>query len=138
MTPAKAEPTPTPDTRFYWESAQRGVLALPLCVACGTCFFYPRTHCPGCLSDAVEWIEASGRGMLHTYVICHAPAPGFEDETPYVIAIVELEEGLRMMSGLVDVAPDPDALELDMPLEVLFVTQGQSRIPKFRPARTSR
>jgi uncharacterized OB-fold protein len=133
----KPQPVPTPDTRYYWEAAQRGVLALQKCMACDRHFFYPRSHCPVCLGNQITWTVASGRATLHTYVISHIPAPGFEDEAPYVIAVVELEEGPRMMTNLVGIEPRPELLELDMPLQVEFAAQGSIVVPKFRPIEPS-
>lgn len=127
----RREPVPTPDTRHYWKAAARGVLALQRCVPCDRHYFYPRSHCPFCLGDQVEWTEASGRGVLHTYVISHVPTPGFDG--PFVIAIVELEEGPRMMSNIVGVDPTPESLELDMPLQVEFEEVGETVVPQFRP-----
>jgi uncharacterized OB-fold protein len=80
-------------------------------------------------------VNASGRATLHSYVINHLPAPGFEDEVPYVIAIVELEEGPRMMSNLREVAAEPNAMPLDMPLEVVFESRDGRTLPMFRPYR---
>jgi uncharacterized OB-fold protein len=79
----------------------------------------------------VEVVRASGRGALHSYVITHRAAPGFE--APYAIAEVELEEGPRMLSNLVGVAPDPEALPLDLALEVPFESFGEVTLPRFRP-----
>jgi hypothetical protein len=85
---------------------------------------------------------ASGRAKLHTYLINHRPAPGFEDDAPYAIAVVELEEGPRMMTNIVGVSNTPENLELDMPLEVRFEPRGDRRdqerggqmVPVFTPA----
>ena len=79
-------------------------------------------------------MTASGRAKLHSYVINHRPAPGFEAEAPYAIAIVELEEGPRMMTNIVGVPNTPEDLVLDMDLEVVFEEQGGVCLPKFRPA----
>jgi hypothetical protein len=84
------------------------------------------------LVDAVTWIRCSGRAKLYSYVISHLSAPGYEGETPYVIAVVELEEGPRMMTNLVGVAPDPEELELDSELEVDFERRGEGAVPVFR------
>ncbi|MBS1676372.1 MAG: Zn-ribbon domain-containing OB-fold protein [Actinobacteria bacterium] len=129
-----AVPEPTPDTLPFWEAAGRGVLSIQRCIDCAAHFFYPRDHCPTCLGDRVEWTEVSGRATLHTYLICHDPAPGFENDVPYVIAIVELEEGPRMMSNIVGVEPDPELLPLDLPLEVVFEERNSVVLPFFRPA----
>jgi uncharacterized OB-fold protein len=126
--------TPTPDTQPYWDAARNHQLALPECLSCRRFYFYPRDHCPVCLGGDVRWRAVSGRGFLHTYVIAHHPAPGFEADAPYVIAVVELEEGPRMMANIVGIEPDPALLELDMPLEVVFTERGPMTVPNFRPA----
>lgn len=131
---AKARPVPTPTTNPFWEGTRAGELRLPRCEACDRTFLYPRIRCPFCGSPRIAWLRASGRGSLHSYVINHMPAPGWEGEVPYVIAVVRLEEGPRMLSNLVGVAPDPEALELDMPLEVVFEPRGDVVLPLFKPA----
>ena len=131
---AKALPVPTPTTKPFWEGTRAGELRLPHCEACDRKFLYPRIRCPFCGSDRLGWVRASGRGNLHSYVINHMPAPGWEGEVPYVIAVVQLEEGPRMLSNLVGVAPEPEALELDMPLEVVFEPRGDVVLPLFKPA----
>jgi uncharacterized OB-fold protein len=79
-------------------------------------------------------VTVSGRGRLHTYLINHRPAPGFEDAAPYAIAVVELEEGPRMMANIVGVSNTPEELELDMSLEVRFEPRGEQMVPVFTPA----
>jgi uncharacterized OB-fold protein len=128
-------PQPTPETAEFWEGAKRGELRVQRCRACGQAYFYPRPFCPNCSSRDVEWFTASGRGRLHTYVINHRPAYGFDDLAPYVIAIVELEEGPRLMSNIVGVEPTPERLPLDMALEVTWERQSDEiTLPLFRPA----
>lgn len=130
---AGALPRPTPETRAFWDGARNHRLMLPWCRDCGAPHFYPRSICPSCLSADLEWREASGRGKLHTYVINHRAAKGFE--APYVIAVVELDEGPRMLTNLVtESAPTPETLWIDMPVEVVFddVTEDIT-LPKFRP-----
>ena len=134
---AKAAPQPTPETAPYWEAANRGELKIQYCNTCAQHFFYPRAACPRCGSTDVSWVRASGRATLHTYLINHRPAPGFEEDAPYAIAIVELEEGPRMMTNIVGVANTPEELELDMPLEVRFEPrgkEGEQMVPVFVPA----
>ena len=75
----------------------------------------------------MTWVTVSGRGRLHTYLISHRPAPGFENEVPYAIAVVELEEGPRMMTNIVGVPNTPEELVLDMALEVRFEPRGEQR-----------
>jgi len=130
-------PVPTPETEYFWEKVRRHELWLQRCGACAHVFFYPRFHCPQCLSDKMEWFRASGRGVLYSYMINHQPPPGFEDEVPYAIAVVQLDEGPRMMTNIVGVENTPENLVLDMPLEVTFDdVLPDVTIPKWRPANT--
>jgi uncharacterized OB-fold protein len=131
---AKPAPQPTPETAEFFEGTKRGELLVQRCKSCATTFFYPRTSCPSCGSSQVEWIKASGRARLHTYVINHRPAPGFEEDAPYAIAVVELEEGPRMMTNIVGIANTPENLVLDMELVVQFAARGEQMVPVFAPA----
>lgn len=128
----KAVPAPTPETQPFWDGARAGELRIQRCRTCGEAYFYPRPFCPGCAGDDVEWFTASGRATLASYVICERPAPGFEP--PYVIALVELAEGPRMMTSIVGVEPTPEALPLDLPLTVRFEERGDLAVPVFAPA----
>ena len=129
--PTKAAPRPTPETQPFWDGCAAGELRLQRCTSCDAHYFPPRPFCPDCLSDDVTWEAVSGRGTLHTYVINHRPAPGFE--APYAIAVVQLDEGPRMMSNIVGVEQAPEALVLDMALEVAFEELGEVQLPVFRP-----
>src|SRR5690606_35079904 len=108
----------------------------PFCLACQAFFFYPRPHCPRCGTRSLEWRPCSGRGRVYTFCIQHQTSvPGLQALVPFVTAIVELAEGPRLMTILVDVAPDPNAVRCDMPVEVAFraLPDGQT-LPVFRPA----
>jgi len=135
--PVKDIPIPTPVTQPYWDALDRHELMIQRCAQCSAANFYPRLACPSCGSRRIDWVRASGRASLHSYVINHVPAPGFEDEVPYVIAIVQLEEGPRMMTNLREVVIAPEALPLDMALEVTFEGCGGRTLPMFRPAGTA-
>jgi len=131
----KFAPEATPETQPFWDGCREGVLMLQHCGGCGDAYFPPSPYCPRCLSDEVEWKPASGRGRLHTYLISHRPAPGFDADAPYAIAIVELDEGPRMMSNIVGVPNTPEHLVLDMELQVTFEARGDAvQVPVFRPA----
>ncbi|MCZ6645230.1 MAG: Zn-ribbon domain-containing OB-fold protein [SAR324 cluster bacterium] len=131
----KPIPVPTPETLHYWDGAKAGELRLQRCKDCSKTYFPPRPFCPACASRSVEVIKASGKGTLYSYIINHRPAPGFEDEAPYAIAVVELEEGPRLMSNIVDCEQTPEALQLDMALEVTFEQVNEEiTLPKFKPA----
>ncbi len=126
-------PTPTPESQHYWDGARAGELRLQRCNACDKAFFPPRKHCPECGARDVAVFKASGRGTLYSYVINHLPSPGFEP--PFAIAVVELEEGPRLMSNIVECDQTPEALELDMALEVTFEKLNDDiTLPQFKPA----
>ncbi len=126
----------TPEARPYWDGARDGKLMIPKCRACGKAFLYPRVLCPACASRDIAWIQASGRGRLHTFAIAYQILnKAFRVKTPVILAMVELEEGPRLLTNLVGVAPDPKALRCDMPVEVVFEKlTDQISLPLFRPA----
>lgn len=127
-----SKPKPTPETRHYWEGCKAGKLLLQRCTDTGRAYFPPRPFSPYTGSRAVEVFAASGKATLHSYVIHHRPVPGFTP--PYAIAVVELEEGPRMMTNIVDCPQTPEALQLDMPLEVTFKQLDDDIfLPVFRP-----
>jgi uncharacterized OB-fold protein len=132
--PVRPKPVPTPETQHYWDGAAIGELRLQRCQSCSKVYFPPRPFCPACASRSVDVFAASGRAILYSYVINHRPvAPGFT--APYAIAVVELAEGPRLMTNLIDVAQTPEALVLDMPLEVAFQKlDDKITLPVFRPA----
>jgi uncharacterized OB-fold protein len=126
-------PAITPETRHFWEGTRTGELRLQKCATCKHVYFPPRPFCPQCASPDVSVFRASGRATLHSYVIHHRPVPGFVP--PYSIAVVELEEGPRMMTNIVEVPQTPEALRLDMHLEVVFQRiNDEISLPLFRPA----
>jgi uncharacterized OB-fold protein len=132
----KPLPQPTPETQEFWDGTKAGELRLQRCDACSHVIFPPRPFCPKCASRKVSWFKASGKGKLYSYVINHRPAFGFEEDAPYAIAVVMLDEGVKMMTNMVDVAQTPEALVLDMPVEVAFdAVTGAVTLPKFRPAK---
>ena len=130
-TPSRSLPVPTPETQHFWDGTARGELLLQRCRTCDSTYFPPQPFCPSCASDDVEIVRATGRGFLYSYVITHRAAPGFE--APYAIAVVELEEGPRLLTNLVDVAPDPEQMPLDLAVEAVFETVGEITLPRFRP-----
>lgn len=134
----KPIPTPSPETRRYWEGCRSHELWLPFCLACDSFFFYPRPFCPSCFSWGIEWRRASGRGVVYSYAIQYrAFHPGWSQEVPYVTALVELEEGPRLFTTLVGVEPDPKKVRCDMPVEVVFEDVSEEiSLPKFRPVPT--
>src|SRR5246127_606011 len=130
----RARPEPTPETQHFWDGTKAGELRLQRCEDCRHVYFPPRPFCPKCASRNVAVMKASGRATLLSYVIHHRPAPGFTP--PYAIAVVELAEGPRMMTNIIDCPQTPEALELDMKLEVAFeALDDKITLPLFRPAK---
>jgi uncharacterized OB-fold protein len=130
----KPAPKPTPESKPFWDGANSGQLWIQRCVKTGRHFFPPRRYSPFTVGGETKWVQASGRATLYSYVISHRPAPGFEDDAPYAIAVVELEEGPRMMTNIVGVEITPENLVLDMPLHVQFAARGEQQVPVFAPA----
>jgi len=131
----RARPQPTPETQHFWDGTREGELRLQRCNACGKVYFPPRPFCPACAAREVNVFAASGKGRLYSYVIHHRPVPGFT--APYAIAVVELDEGPRMMTNIIDCPQTPEALQLDMALEVAFEKlDDETTLPLFRHARS--
>ncbi len=109
----------------YWEAAKNGQLLFQECAACGNTSFPPRSICAACNADALEWKESTGKGTVYTYTIARrAPHPVFAQQCPMVIAVIDLEEGFRMMSNVVNC--DPAAVSVGMPVQVSFETIDDS------------
>lgn len=132
----KPLPMVTPENERYWQGARAHELWLRYCNSCQKTFFYPRDICPIDGSRDVTWKQASGRATLYTYAIVHrAPTPAFRGDVPFMTAIVELEEGGRMMTNLVGIAPDPNVIKVGMPVVVAFDDRtDEISMPVFRPA----
>jgi len=132
----KPLPTPSHVSRPFWDAAKEHRLTYQRCTACGTRVFYPRDVCPGpeCFGvGTLEWVESSGKGWVYASSISYQPAhPAFADDVPYVLAIIELDEGVRMHSNVVGI--DPKEVKIGMRVEVAWddVTPEIS-LPKFRP-----
>jgi uncharacterized protein len=134
---AKPLPHGTPDTQPFWDACRRHVLELQRCTACQQFWFPPSVRCPRCWGDAFEWQPVSGRGEVFTFTLMRrAYHPGFADELPYVVAVIALAEGPRLVSNLVGC--DPELVKVGMPVEVVFedVTPDVT-LPKFRPAESN-
>jgi uncharacterized OB-fold protein len=103
------------------------------CAACSQLQFYPRLYCVACLSDQMTWEIVSGRGDVYSYsTIYRALSPAFKDQVPYIVAAVDLREGPRMMTRLVDCAPGE--VHVGMPVEVVFLRESEKiALPVFRP-----
>ena len=130
--PAPAPPV-NPETRPYWEATARGQLLVRRCQDCQALIWYPRAHCPECASQRTSWLPVSGRGRVYSYTVNYRGEGLYQGCEPYVLAYVELDEGPRMMTNIVEA--DPKALWVGLPVEVVFHDTGEgSALPRFRPA----
>ncbi len=128
--PRRPAPIVTDDNAFYWEGAAEGKLLAQRCGDCGTLRHPPRPMCPQCRSLAIELVTLSGRGTLYSYAVLHHPQnPAFD--YPVLAALVDLDEGVRLLSELAGIAPDD--IRIGMPLAADFApTYGGMAVPVFR------
>lgn len=128
----KTLPLITPTSKVFYDGCNEGKLLYQKCRDCNEVIFFPQSICPGCLSHNVEWKESQGKGKLYSFTITHSNAPPeFAKDTPYVLAIVEMNEGYKMMTNIIET--DFDRLKCDVDVEVVFdkVTE-EITLPKFR------
>lgn len=125
-------PQPTPLTAPFWEATRQHRLLLQRCDG-GHVFYYPRSHCPSCLSNETDWFEAAGKGRVYSYTVARrAQSAEFANDVPYVIAAVTLDEGPRITTLLVEA--DPDNVVIEGRVEVAWQDTDQGiALPYFRP-----
>ena len=134
---ARPLPNPSPLTQPFWAGARERELRMQRCRACGTYLFYPRHLCTACGSDDLQWGAMTGRGTVFTYTVARRPThPGLADRVPYVIAIVELEEGPKLTTNLIDI--DPSDVEIGLSVQVTFDDVGDTTLVQFRPVSPER
>jgi uncharacterized OB-fold protein len=124
---------PIADTfsQAWWDACRQRRLLVRRCHGCAALHFPPRRACPVCWSEDVSWHEVSGRGTIYSYsVVRENDLPAFRDAVPYVVAVVQLDEGPRLMTTIIE-SPS-DALAVDAPVEVSFVDRGAWTFPAFR------
>jgi uncharacterized protein len=128
----KPLPIVTQENRPFWEGCKQGKLLLQYCDQCRQHQFYPRLYCMHCDSTVVRWVPASGRGVIYSYTIIHQnKSPEFVRDTPYNVAIVQLEEGPRMMCNIVET--HPAELRIDLPVTVVFdAVTSDIHLPRFK------
>ena len=130
--PGVIPPVVDDDDRFFWEGVHRGELLIQRCAACHTLRHPPRPVCPRCQSLEWDTVRSSGRGTLHTYAVPHHPTE--PDAEPRIVVLVELDEGVRLVSNLTGVAWRD--VTNDMAVVVEYRTfEGNVTLPQFRPAR---
>ena len=129
----KPLPRPTPWSKPFWDGCKNRRLLVQQCKDCGKNIFYPKLFCPFCLSKDLTWIEASGKGKIYSFTVVYSYQPTeFLEDVPYVIGVIKLDEGVRMMSNIVECKPEE--VRCDMDVEVVFddITD-EFTLPKFKP-----
>lgn len=138
MTYPKPMPAPDSDTAPFWEGCRAHRLLIQRCASCATFRFPPGPFCPKCRSKAVEWVQSSGRGTVFSWIVVEHPVPPdiYGAEVPYVVALIALEEGVRIASNIVGC--DPYSIAADMPVRVRFDDVDERlTLPRFEPAGAS-
>jgi len=128
------EPPVGPGAEPFWDATRQGRLVLPWCTTCGRPFWFPREVCPRCLGDSLEWRDAAGDGTVYAFTVEHRPSPPSSPyDEPYVVALVELAEEVRLMSNIVGCRPS--AVSVGMAVQVTWEPLGDGRqLPLFEPA----
>jgi len=131
--PSRPLPEPTPESRPYWDGLREHRLRLQRCADCGTVRHYPRPLCSQCHSARTAWIDADGRGRVHSWTIAHHPFhPAFKQHVPYTLVTVDLPEGVRVMAPY---RGAPSDLRIDLPVRLIFEdVLPELTVPAFVPA----
>jgi uncharacterized OB-fold protein len=135
MTYAKPLPAADVETKPFWDGCREGKLLLQRCTQCGHVRFPPTHFCAKCDSAGCEWIESSGRGRVFSWIVVRHPVPRdvYAADVPYVVALVALDEGVRIPSNIIGIAPDQ--VTADMPVRVVFrEATPEITLPQFEPA----
>jgi uncharacterized OB-fold protein len=132
VTAPRARPQPTEVSAGFWKAAKRHELVVQRCGGCGVRRHYPQMLCPACQSAEWDWTPVSGRGTIYSFTVTHqAFHPAFADRVPYVVATIELEEGIRMVSDLPD--DDVDSVAIGMEVAVFYDDiDDDLTLPRFR------
>lgn len=129
----KPAPVPNADTKPFWDACNEERLIYQSCRSCGHAQFYPRSICVRCEGRALDWRDAKAAGTVHTFTIVHrAPTPAFRADAPYVLALIDLDDGFRMMMNIVDCAPE--SVRIGMAVRIVFEERDGQRLPQAAPA----
>jgi uncharacterized OB-fold protein len=126
-------PAANPDTQPFWDGCARGVFLLQRCTVCSTFRHPPSPICPTCLSSEHEWLEATGQGSIYTFVIVRESLRrGWEELVPYVVAVVDLDEGPKLVTNVINI--DPDLVTIGLRGKIVFTPMdGAMMLPVFAP-----
>lgn len=125
-------PVPTAETRTFWEGCAKEQLLYQRCPDCDAVQFYPRSRCCRCHADKLDWQASSGYGVVHSYTVVHKAAdPAFAEDTPYILALLDMEEGFRMMTNLL--VADSATVRIGDAVKVVFRGRDDFTIPQAVP-----
>ncbi len=125
------QPLPDSDSRPYWEGLAQHEIRIQRCTACSRHVFYPRSLCPYCFSAQLSWVTATGKGTIYSYTVVHQAYGPFADGIPFTIALVELAEGVRMMTRIV--GTPRERITVGAPVHVTFETVDENlTLPYFQ------
>jgi uncharacterized protein len=125
-------PLPNADSKVFWEAAAREELVFRRCCDCGKPHYPPRHLCPSCWSDKLEWTPSAGKGVIYSFTVMHrAPMPAFAGRVPYVVALIDLDEGPRMMANIL--GDDALATKVGDRVAACYEARAEgSKVPQFR------
>jgi len=128
----KPLPEPTHWSKPFWDACKKHELHIQKCKDCSKLIMYPKRYCPHCLSENLTWVKSEGKGVIYSYtIVCNNPPTAFLSEVPYVVAVVELDEGVRMATNIVQ--SDFEDIKCEAPVEVVFEDiTDEITLPKFR------
>lgn len=128
----KPIPVPTHWSKPYWDACKNHELHIQQCNNCLTYIMYPKLYCPHCLSDELGWVKSEGKGTVYSYsIVYNNPPTAFQGELPFVIAVVELSEGVRLTTNIIDT--EFDKISCGIPVEVVFEDiTNEITLPKFK------
>ena len=130
----KPMPTPSGDTKTFWDACDQEKLMYQQCSTCNAVQTFPRSLCSACGSTQLEWKESAGQGTILSYTEVHrGPSVAFKPDQPYLLAIIEMNEGFRLMTNLRNCTAD--AVRIDMPIRIVFEPRGNEgrKIPQAEP-----
>jgi uncharacterized OB-fold protein len=128
----KPNPTPNADTSPFWEACNEERLIVQTCQSCGHVQFYPRALCVKCEGRDLDWRDAKPEGTVHSCTLVHrAPTPAFKEDAPYVLALIDLDDGFRMMMNVINCPPE--SVAIGMPVRIVFEDREGQKLPQAEP-----
>ena len=129
MSETKPVPTPNADTQPFWDACNEDRLIVQYCTSCGHVQFYPRALCVKCERRNLDWRDAKPEGTVHSYTVVHrAPTPAFREDAPYVLALIDLADGFRMMMNVIGC--DPEEVHIGTKVRIVFEERDGQKLPQ--------